>query len=520
MSEIKTACLYVRYSSANQTEQSIEGQVRVCTEYAVKHNINIVEIYADRATSASKDVNKRVEFLRMIKDSEKHPFDAVIVYKLDRFARNRYDSANFKYKLRKNGVQLISATENISEEPEGIILESVLEGMAEFYSAELAQKINRGMRESAYKHNCIGGHIPLGFKVIDKKFVINEETAPIVKEAFQLYAEGKSVANICRYFNEKGYVSSKNHPFGKSSFTKIFRNEKYLGTYSYHDLKTENAIPQIIDKETWDLVQARLKDQKPSGTYKAKVNYLLTGKLYCGHCGLRMNGSGDTGNGLYYYECYGKKNHTTKCKKKKTRKEFIEAVVVHDAMSLLTDENIELIADTAVRLNEQEIDTTTNIHTLTVKLSDIDTSLNNLMKAVESGEAPEILIKRMNTLEKEKRTLEKQLKEEEKEVVTLDKYRIIYWLEQFKYKNIENDNVKQNLINLLVNRVTVWDLGLREFKIEIVYNLSSLENKTYHLKKNGGFETLTSTLEIKSPFMIHTIIKKFNPYVPLQELLL
>ena len=151
--EIKTACLYLRYSSSNQTEQSIEGQMHVCQDFCKRHNIRIVEMYIDRATSASKDIEKRVEFLKMIKDSEKGNFNAVIVYKLDRFARSRYDSATYKYRLKRNGVQLISATENITQDPEGIILESVLEGMAEFYSAELSQKINRGMRESAMKHN-------------------------------------------------------------------------------------------------------------------------------------------------------------------------------------------------------------------------------------------------------------------------------------------------------------------------------------------------------------------------------
>lgn len=144
--EIKTACLYLRYSSSNQTEQSIEGQMHVCQDFCKRHNIRIVEMYIDRATSASKDIEKRVEFLKMIKDSEKGNFDAVIVYKLDRFARSRYDSATYKYRLKRNGVQLVSATENITQDPEGIILESVLEGMAEFYSAELSQKINRGMR--------------------------------------------------------------------------------------------------------------------------------------------------------------------------------------------------------------------------------------------------------------------------------------------------------------------------------------------------------------------------------------
>ena len=244
--DIKTAVIYARYSSANQTEQSIEGQLRVCKEFCKHNGIAVADYYIDRAASASKDLEKRVEFLKMIKDSEKHQFDAVIVYKLDRFSRSRYDMATYKYKLKKNGVQLISATENITTDPEGIILESVLEGMAEFYSAELSQKINRGLRESAYKHNSIGGSIPLGYKSVDKKLVIDEEQAQIVREAYQMYADGKTVAEICRTLNEKGYRSSKGALFNKASFTKIFRNEKYIGVYRFHDYVAEDAIPAII----------------------------------------------------------------------------------------------------------------------------------------------------------------------------------------------------------------------------------------------------------------------------------
>lgn len=282
--EIKTACLYVRFSSHNQTEQSIEGQTRVCREFCKRHNIKIVEIYADRATSASKDIEKRVQFLKMIKDSEKDLFDAVIVYKLDRFARSRYDSATYKYRLKRNGVQLISATENISNDPEGIILESVLEGMAEFYSAELSQKINRGMRESAYKHNSIGGAVPLGYKIENKKLVIDSQTAPLVKEAFKKYADGETVAEICRQFNARGYKTSKGTAFGKSSFTKMFRNEKYIGVYTFHDYRAENAVPTIIDKNLWDRVQLRagksrkllLETKQKRCTFSAAKSFVVT----------------------------------------------------------------------------------------------------------------------------------------------------------------------------------------------------------------------------------------------------
>ena len=517
--DIKTACLYVRYSSNNQTEQSIEGQTRVCQEFCKRHNIKIVEVYADRATSASKDIEKRVNFLKMIKDSEKDLFDAVVVYKLDRFSRSRYDMANYKYRLKKNGVQLISATENITTDPEGIILESVLEGMAEFYSAELSQKINRGLRESAYKHNSIGGSIPLGYKTVDKKLVIDEETAPIVREAFRMYAEGHTVAEICRTFNAKGYKTSKGTRFGKSSFSKIFRNERYIGVYQFHEYRAEDVIPPIIDRKLFDQVQARLSAQKPSGTYKAKRVFLLSGKLFCGHCGSRMNGNSNGSGGYSYYECYGKKNKHKECTKRNLRKEFIEMVVARDAMALLTDENIDLIADTAVRQNVYEIEATSNIPSIKDRLHETQLSLDNLAKAIEGGQAPETLVKRMVELEKDKKTLETELHKEEKGVVYLQKPQVIYWLEQFKGGNIEDEEFRRMVIDLFVNSVTVWDEPDDYFKITIAYNLTSLPTKTYRLQKGGTLSDSERTAPVVGTnptihgcVVVHTIHREFKPH--------
>lgn len=518
--EIKKVCLYVRYSSSNQTEQSIEGQIRVCKEFCKRHGFRIVEIYTDRATSASKDIEKRVSFLKMIKDSEKQSFDAVVVYKLDRFARSRYDSATYKYRLKKNGVQLISATENISDDPEGIILESVLEGMAEFYSAELSQKINRGLRESAYKHNSIGGSIPLGYKTVDKKLVIDEETAPIVRQAFEMYAEGHTVADICRTFNARGYKTSKGTRFGKSSFSKIFRNERYIGTYQFHDYKAEDVIPAIIDKKLFAQVQSRLKatGQSP-GQYKAKQIYLLSGKLYCGHCGSKMNANSNGHAGYSYYECYGKKNLHKDCHKRNLRKGFIEEVVAKDAMSLLTDERIEEIASIAVQTNTHEVETSTDIPAIRSRLHETRLSLENITKAIESGLTPETLVKRMVELEKEKKVLEAELKKEEKNVVYLDKPQVIYWLEQFKGGDINDEEFRRVLIDLFVNSVTVWDEPDDFFKITIAYNLTSLQEKTYRLPKGGTLSDLAlnapaleSNPIIEGTIMFHTVTKQLKPH--------
>ena len=153
--------IYARYSSDNQREESIEGQLRECNDFAKRNDITIIDSYIDRAFSATTD--KRPAFQKMIKDSAKNMFDVIIVQKLDRFARNRYDSARYKAQLRKNGVKVISANENISEGSEGIILESVLEGMAEYYSADLSEKVIRGLTENAIKCKFNSDPITFGF---------------------------------------------------------------------------------------------------------------------------------------------------------------------------------------------------------------------------------------------------------------------------------------------------------------------------------------------------------------------
>ena len=139
--------IYARYSSDNQREESIEGQIRECKVFAEKNGIDIIEIYIDRALSAKTD--NRPDFQRLIKESGSKKFEVLLVWKLDRFARNKFDSAHYKRILKNNGVHVVSATEVISDGPEGILLESLLEGMAEYYSADLSEKVMRGQTEIA-----------------------------------------------------------------------------------------------------------------------------------------------------------------------------------------------------------------------------------------------------------------------------------------------------------------------------------------------------------------------------------
>ena len=153
------AVIYARYSSDNQREESIEGQIRECTAFAEKNDVAALKRCIDRAYSARTD--HRPAFQEMIKDSDKHLFDMVVVWKLDRFSRDRYDSARYKVLLKKNNVRVVSATEVISSGADGILLESVLEGFAEYYSADLAEKVNRGMTENVLNKNATAAHAPL-----------------------------------------------------------------------------------------------------------------------------------------------------------------------------------------------------------------------------------------------------------------------------------------------------------------------------------------------------------------------
>ena len=491
--------LYLRFSSERQREQSIEGQLRDCRSFCKVNRYRIAAIYVDRATTARKDVEKRIHFQEMIRDSEKKPWKYVVVWKLDRFARNRTDSALFKFRLRKNGVRVISATEAISEKPEGIILEAVLEGMAEFYSADLSQKITRGMRESALKCHSIGGHVPLGYKIEDHKLVVDLNTAHIVQEAFQLYANGETVAEICRMFNTKGYRTAKGAEFNRNSFKSMFRNERYIGVYTYRDIRIEGGVPAIIDKELFETVSHRLSvNAEAPARGKAKVDYLLAGKLFCGHCGGSMNGESGTSKTRAihnYYTCYSRKRHHS-CDKRPLKKEWIERIVAQDAMELMSDEVIEELADMAMAQTDQDLKENTRIPELTERKKEIESGIANITKAIEKGIASDSLMERLVELEKDKKKILRLLEEEEKYVCRIDREQIIFWLEKFKGGNLEDEGFRRIIIDLIVNSVTVWDEP-DGFRITTAYNLTSCKNKTYRVSpssgKGFGFEGSEST---------------------------
>lgn len=242
------AVIYARYSSHRQDEQSIEGQLHVCHDYARRHGYTVVGEYIDRAISGRSD--DRPQFQKMIDDSRKKAFQFVIVYKLDRFARNRYDSAVYKHKLKQNGVKLLSAMEQIGDNPESIILEAVLEASAEYYSLELAQKVRRGRIESAGKGKFVGGSIPLGYRSENGYLVLDEQRAPYVRQMFELYADGVPKREIIDDLNRRGFRNRNGKPLDHNAIHRVLRSEKYVGVLEQSGVRVEGGCPAIIDRAT------------------------------------------------------------------------------------------------------------------------------------------------------------------------------------------------------------------------------------------------------------------------------
>ncbi len=454
------AVIYARYSSHNQREESIEGQIRECRDFAERNNFTVIGEYIDRAISGKTD--NRADFQRMIKDSSTQAFQAVIVYAIDRFARNRYDSANYKMRLKKNGVKVYYAKQSIPDTPEGIILESVMEGYAEYYSENLSIHIKRGMHENALQGKSTGGHIPLGYRIgADQHYEIDPAGAKIVQEIFQMYADGESGAAIARHCNDLGYRTSHGSKFNKNSFRGILTNRKYTGTYRYKDVEIEGGMPQIISQELFDKVQAMFKHNYAArAKNKANNDYLLTTKLFCGHCESPMVGeSGKSKNGsmYYYYKC-AKKKRKKECKKETERKDWIEQFVVETTVrEVLTDERIDMIAEKAVEIIEKEAAENTVLPILKASLSDVNKRLNNLMSAIEMGVVTATTKERVLELEGEKADIEKRIAHEQAKKPALTKERIAFWLYSFRNGDVKDPTYQRRVIDTLVNSVYVYD---------------------------------------------------------------
>lgn len=486
------AVVYARFSSSNQREESVDAQLRAATEYAQRNNIHIIKMYSDEAKSATTD--NRPQFLQMIKDASVGSFDAIIVHKLDRFSRDRFDSAYYMRELKKNNVKLISVLENLDGSPESIMMESLLIGMAEYYSKNLSREVMKGMKETAYqcKHN--GGISPLGYDIAeDKSYVINCHESEIIKLIFQLYATGHGYKSIVSILKSKGYKTKLGNDFTQSSLHDILINEKYLGVYIFNRaaskksgkrnnresksmeeiIRIEDGIPAIIDKETFQLVQKRMGSNKRNASNKAKETYLLSGKIFCGECGAAMIGhtscSGRSKTKYSTYVC-GERYRTKNCSMKPIKRDFVEEIVTNDLMEkLLNPYSINHLAEKLLsyykKLNTED---SRDVKTLEKELKYVEQRINNITDAIAEGASYSSLRNKLSQLEQNQAELLSKISEIQTRSLSidLDKNMIIQYLNN-DMNNLQNkspDDLKR-IIQTYVDKVKVFEEQVEVFLV-------------------------------------------------------
>lgn len=477
----KRAVIYARFSSHNQTEQSIEGQLRECYEYARRHGLMIEGEYIDRALTGTTD--KRPSFLKMINDSKKKTFDYVLVYQLDRFARNRYDSANYKAKLKKNGVRVLSARENISDDASGILIEGVLESMAEYYSAELSQKVKRGFRESLTKGYFTGGRDLFGYDVVDKRWVLNPDEAAIVKEIFDRYKHGEKTHSIATRLNERGIRNKNGTEFGIDSITRILHNRKYTGKIEYNGEIYTNVTPAIVDEETFNECQRIVAmHQHRQKTLHSHSPYFLSGRLFCGKCGSNItseSGTNKEGRVYYYYKCTGRRKKI--CDQRNLQKKQIEDLVFDaTAKYVLTPETINRLAVEVTKKFNAGLQNSVDIAVLQKQQKDVQRAINGFLSAIAEGIVTQSTKDKLFELEQENERLENCIAAENgKSVAPISEQEVRAFLKYFAKKKYDSDDAMGEFFTSFIYRVVLFDDC-----VFIFYNTSPDMSNKFRLDKS------------------------------------
>lgn len=463
--------IYARYSSSGQREESIEGQLRECRAYAERYGILVVGEYCDAAMTGTND--KRPQFQRLIRDSAKGQFDVVILWKIDRFARSKYDSAIYKHKLKQNGVRVAYAKESIPEGPEGIIFESLMEGFAEYYSANLSQNVKRGFYDSALKLQTLGQYVYGLQKGADGRFEQNPTQAPIVRRIFDEYTSGRPATDIYKDLNAEGHRTIRGKPFNKNSLRRILQNEKYCGVYEYADIRVEDGIPAIVSKEMFEKARrmVRMHHEKPAAR-KVDGGFLLTGKLFCGKCGEPMTGDGGTsktGKVYQYYTCNNRR--LKKCDKKRAPKKWIEDIVVQRLVEIANnDEVIDLFADRYIEWQDKQKSPADGMEE---RLRKIETAINNNMALIDSGFVTDSVKRHLMELEAERTQIEKGLYQEQNKKPKLTRQQVVYFLKKFREGNIDDICWRIYLVDTFLQAAYLYDDG----RLILHLNYSGDDNK-------------------------------------------
>ncbi len=466
--ETKTAAIYARFSSSNQREESIEQQVAECQAYAAANGLTVVGIYSDSAISGRTD--RRPQFQKLQRDAKKNLFSAIIAYKSNRIARNLLNALTFENEMEKSGIEVVYAKEEFGNTPAGRFALRMMMNVNQFYSENMGEDIRRNQQANAQQ--CIAnGPASFGYKVgEDRKYCIDESTAPIVQEIFSRVACGEPFVAIYSDLNARGIKTSKGKEWTKSSFARMLTNERYIGVYIFGETRIEGGMPPIISNELFYKVKNMLETKKnPQGRHRENGDYLLTGKLFCGKCKtymVGMSGTSETGSLHYYYTCNKKRLERT-CDKKNVRREYIEAEVARAInMYVLSDETISWIADKTMKYQEEHKHAP-ELQLIREQIADTEKATKNLLSAIEMGIVTETTKSRLLELEKQKAELSEKLASADSEIFNVTREQVVAYLESFRDGDIKDKIFQKKLFDRFLKAVYLYD----DNRIKIIFNL-------------------------------------------------
>ena len=455
----RTAVAYARYSSAGQRDVSIDQQLADIRAFAKREGFTIVHEYADHARSGFKNTSARTAFQTMMSAAESGAFDTLIVWKVDRFGRNREESAVFKGRLRRHGVKVLYAMEPIPEGSAGVLLEGMLEATAEWYSRTLSENVTRGMTDNAMRCLYNGTRI-LGYtRGADGRYAVQPDEAAVVRNIFDLYRSGYSAARICRQLNDQGLRTSHGKPFSEEGLLRIISNERYTGVYIWGSIRVPDGMPAIVERSAFEEAQ-RMKKKTARHVEQGAVDYLLTGKAFCGHCGAAMIGDSGTskdGTRHYYYTCQARKARKG-CAKKSVTKDYLESTVISFVLDhVLSEDHIESLADAVMALQEEEMKSSP-LAAMEAEYAETKKKIDNINDAIAAGIWNSSTSARLKVLEDAAETLRvsvETLRYSQSQLLSRD--RVLFFLRRFTKGNRNDPMLRRSIIETFINAVYVFD---------------------------------------------------------------
>ena len=435
----KKGFIYARVSSEMQAEKglSIPSQLELTRNFANEQGIEVIREFVDEAESATTD--QRPQFQEMIAECKKEgcDVDCIIVWKLSRFARNRFDSMAYKKLLNRKGIKVVSVSEPINDSPEGMVLEGVIEIFDDWYLRLLSREVLRGMKEAAKQGFHTGGRPPHGYqlkKVISKNtertvWEINPSEAETVRLIYSLFSKGFGYGKIIQELEKLKANPRKSDKWSKVSIHDILRKSYYSGNRIYNvrkakDLGTRTlgkkflkdesewiqmSVPRIIDDQTASAVRERLEKKKHT-----KINrhptYLLTGLLKCGICnGSYCYGGIERNKKYFYYRCSSRMNKgKSACDNRSIRGDQLDAEVIEKVSKVIfSEDNVKKFYSFVESIkSEEKTELQTRFEQNQKGMKELEKKLNNYRKAIELGLDISLVIEPMNALKSEKQTLE------------------------------------------------------------------------------------------------------------------